>query len=499
MTKPFTDQEDDFSYDKDFFDEFFSEEEDAVYTPVETIEEPENNFVEKIQGKEEDSSVEEIQGKEEDNSVEEMQEEKEDNSVEKMQEKAKNNSAEEMKEKTEPGPVKEISKKTVEKTKVISEKVIRKEPAKKVANKQTKEKPIEVPIPFARKKRKGLVFSLAVIALCIMAFAGFIFFNEHMTYASVYLSINPTVRIDVNKKDQVINVEGVNTDGTSMIENYNWDKKEIKTVVDELLDRAIEMGYLVEGGTIKLTLDSSHSDWIQNHRDSLNELVNRHLTGLSSDMNIQVEMEEIDSSASTQSGIFGGNDSDEDSDDDRNDNQNRPDRDENNAVNNDGNTTEDGREDGTTVGNVADNTTDEDTSGNNTVDEDTSSDNTTDENTSSDNTTDEDTSSDNTTDENTSSDNTTDENTSGDNTTDENTSGDNTTDENTSGDNTTDEGSSDDTTEDDNEDDSASNVGNGGMIIVPNSVEEEDSVEEDDSVGEGNSVEDKTETEGSDN
>ena len=465
MTKPFTDQEDDFSYDKDFFDEFFTEEEDAVHTPTETIEEPENNFVQEIQEKEEASSVEEKQEKEENNSVEEMQ------------------------EKTEPDSVEEIPPKSQEKTNVISEKVIRKEPAKKVANKQIKEKPIEVPIPFARKKRKGLVFSLAVIALCIMAFAGVIFFNEHMTYASVYLSINPTVRIDLNKKDQVINVEGVNTDGTAMIENYNWDKKEIKTVVDELLDRAIEMGYLVEGGTIKLTLDSSHSDWIQNHRDSLNELVNRHLTGLSSDMNIQVEMEEIDSSASTQSGIFGGNDNDEGSDDDRNDNQNRPDRDENNAVNNDGNTTEDGREDGTTVGNVADNTTDEDTSGNHTADEDTSGNNTTDENTSGDNTTDEDTSSDNTTDEDTSSDNTTDENT----------SGDNTTDENTSGDNTTDEGSSDDTTEDDNEDDSASNVGNGGMIIVPNSVEEEDSVEEDDSVGEGNSVEDKTETEGSDN
>ena len=47
--------------------------------------------------------------------------------------------------------------------------------------------------------------------------------------------------------------------------------------MDELVDRAIEMGYLSEGGTIGLTLDADSDEWIVSRSDALSTQLNAHL------------------------------------------------------------------------------------------------------------------------------------------------------------------------------------------------------------------------------
>ena len=128
-----------------------------------------------------------------------------------------------------------------------------------------------------KTNHKRWISSFAAIAACLALVITSIFFTGQMPYASVYMTINPEVRIDVSRSDVVVGVEGMNADGTELLEDYDHRKKELDTVMDELVDRAIDMGYLHEGGKITLSLDGDE-EWIVSHETHLNQHLNDHLT-----------------------------------------------------------------------------------------------------------------------------------------------------------------------------------------------------------------------------
>lgn len=127
-----------------------------------------------------------------------------------------------------------------------------------------------------RKTKHKWVYSLAAIAACILIMV-IPFQMWQMPYASVYMSINPEVRIDVNRKDTVIGLEGVNADGQILIENYNYKKKNLEIVMDELVDRAIETGFLHQGGQITLTLDAEDGQWAADKGEMLSIHLNEYV------------------------------------------------------------------------------------------------------------------------------------------------------------------------------------------------------------------------------
>lgn len=126
------------------------------------------------------------------------------------------------------------------------------------------------------KSSRRWVKTVAAMAACLTLAFSSLFYVNQMPYASVYLTINPEVRIDVNRRDAVVDVEGVNLDGETLVEGYEHKGKELDLVMDELVDRAIDMGYLHEGGTIKLSLDADE-EWIGSHSEHLNAHLNEHL------------------------------------------------------------------------------------------------------------------------------------------------------------------------------------------------------------------------------
>ena len=78
---------------------------------------------------------------------------------------------------------------------------------------------------------------------------------------TVRMQINPDVQLSVNRFDRVVAVEGLNEDGAALIDGYHAYGKGMKTVSDELADRAVELGYLSDGGQITLTVDSEKNGW----------------------------------------------------------------------------------------------------------------------------------------------------------------------------------------------------------------------------------------------
>ena len=128
-----------------------------------------------------------------------------------------------------------------------------------------------------RKKTARWVTSLVAAAACLALVLGITLPRGAQPYASVYVKINPEVRIDVDKKDLVVGIEGVNQDGIDLIADYDHQGKHLDLVTDELVDRAIDMGYLQSDGQITISLDSQDQTWVDDHSHTLSDHLQTYL------------------------------------------------------------------------------------------------------------------------------------------------------------------------------------------------------------------------------
>lgn len=186
------------------------------------------------------------------------------------------------------------------------------------------------------RKLRSVMYAVAAMAACVALVISSVFFMDQKTYASVFISINPRVRVDVNKQDTVVGLTGVNEDGKELIADYDYKKKKLDTVMDELVDLAIEKGYLVDGGSISLAFDSDDEEWISGHKGTLGSALEEYLktthhlsVGISEHSGMEEETvppggnadadQDRNSSAGNSSGSHRDWDNDDDHDDDDDD------------------------------------------------------------------------------------------------------------------------------------------------------------------------------------
>ena len=102
---------------------------------------------------------------------------------------------------------------------------------------------------------------LAAAAACLcLVFFGY-FQPNYTAYGTLRIQINPDVEMTVSRTDRVLDLEGLNADGEDLIEGYDYRGKDRETAAGELVERAIDMGYLSDGDTISITVSSSDADW----------------------------------------------------------------------------------------------------------------------------------------------------------------------------------------------------------------------------------------------
>jgi len=162
----------------------------------------------------------------------------------------------------------------------------------KVANRQYEPgQYVDQVIPLREPTRtvgRKWLYSLSAIAACLVLLMTLFLPATPKVYGSVYIAINPEVRIDVDRRDRVIGLVGINQDGTDLIEGYDYYKKDLALVTDELVDRAMEMGYLQDAGQITIQLDSKDSAWVDSRSAHLCGQLQRRLRG-SLSVDVQVE------------------------------------------------------------------------------------------------------------------------------------------------------------------------------------------------------------------
>ena len=121
---------------------------------------------------------------------------------------------------------------------------------------------------------------IAAIAACFLLFFGLGYYQNYIRpYSSIYLTINPEVQMDLNRQGMVVRLTGTNEDGKALLEGYDGKGKDKVTAADELIDRAIEMGFLSEGGRVSFSIDSPDEALFQEYGTELRTEVTEHLDG----------------------------------------------------------------------------------------------------------------------------------------------------------------------------------------------------------------------------
>ena len=134
--------------------------------------------------------------------------------------------------------------------------------------------------PRTRHTVRWIGAALATAAACLLLFFGFHSYQNYwQVFSSIHLTINPAVQMDLNRQGTVVRVTGTNPDGEQLVEGYSGRGKDKVTVADELIDRAIEMGVLSEGGRVSFAIDSPDETLFEQYGIELRTEVENHLAG----------------------------------------------------------------------------------------------------------------------------------------------------------------------------------------------------------------------------
>lgn len=132
------------------------------------------------------------------------------------------------------------------------------------------------PKPALRVWKRIIPLAAAAACALVVTVAGGVLLTP---YGTVRMQINPDVMMWVNRTSHVVRLEGLNEDGRQLIEGYSAFGKSMETVSDDLADRAIQQGYLEDGGSIALTVDSKHEEWKTATEETLILELEVHLDG----------------------------------------------------------------------------------------------------------------------------------------------------------------------------------------------------------------------------
>ena len=131
--------------------------------------------------------------------------------------------------------------------------------------------------PQAHSARRFPLMVCAVAAcLCLMFFG--VYQPYFTAFATVRMQINPDVQMTVSRMDRVLALKGLNADGEALIAAYDYSGKSKEHVSNDLVDRAMAMGYLSEGDSITISVDSPNSGWTQRAEEEVSAALSTHLS-----------------------------------------------------------------------------------------------------------------------------------------------------------------------------------------------------------------------------
>ena len=116
--------------------------------------------------------------------------------------------------------------------------------------------------PPRRRFRPTWAGLAALAAAACLALGFFGYWRPNFTpYGSLRIRINPDVELSVSRTDRVLEVRGLNADGEALLDGLDLKGEDSDEAVEELIEEAIEKGYLPKGGVVAIDADSEDDDW----------------------------------------------------------------------------------------------------------------------------------------------------------------------------------------------------------------------------------------------
>ena len=141
---------------------------------------------------------------------------------------------------------------------------------------ETVEDVVELRLPPARRFRPWMAGGLVAVAACLCLFFFGYYRPRFLPYGTLRIQINPDVELSVSKNGRVLDLQGLNEDGQALVEGYDFRGKDGDDAVEDLVERAIEMGYLSQGGAVSITASSEDDDWQVQEEQALGAMLQEH-------------------------------------------------------------------------------------------------------------------------------------------------------------------------------------------------------------------------------
>lgn len=123
-----------------------------------------------------------------------------------------------------------------------------------------------------QKKKIALIFILLIGVLGIILIP-----NRQETISSFTLDVNPSIKISLDKDDDVVSVEAINEDAKKVLEGYKVTDNDLEDVIEEIVNRLLLNGYLVAGSNENTLLISGANEGVNEIIDVT--LDNKKVTG----------------------------------------------------------------------------------------------------------------------------------------------------------------------------------------------------------------------------
>lgn len=120
--------------------------------------------------------------------------------------------------------------------------------------------PIEE-IKVTKKKTNPSIFRYVAMAasLAFMIFAGNNYY-QNMLIGSLFLDVNPSIRLDVQRNDKVKDVVALNDDGSLIMEDIKVKNMDVSEAVISILSAYEEAGYIISGEEVILLTSQLDGD-----------------------------------------------------------------------------------------------------------------------------------------------------------------------------------------------------------------------------------------------
>ena len=113
--------------------------------------------------------------------------------------------------------------------------------------------------------RTGLIRYIAGLAAAAAVFCA-VFFGyyrpNYTPYGTVSITINPLIEMTVSRTERVLEAVGLNGDGQRLISGLELAGRSRAEATRQIVDEAIELGYLSPGESVTVSIDSADEDWL---------------------------------------------------------------------------------------------------------------------------------------------------------------------------------------------------------------------------------------------